>query len=189
MSNSRFFRSIIFAIAAMILPLSAGTAAAETRDNMEADAQQKLQELYDSSADAAELGRTAKAILVFPDVVKAGFLVGGSFGKGVLFRDGEALGLYKTVSGSWGFQAGAQNYAYVLFFMTDDAIDYLDRSDGWEIGAGPSIVVLDRGHADKFTSTTLRSDVYAMIFGQRGLMAGVGIEGSRISPITPQTRR
>jgi lipid-binding SYLF domain-containing protein len=76
-----------------------------------------------------------------------------------------------------------QVFGYALFFMTDKALEYPERSDGWEIGAGPSIVVVNSGMGKSFTSTTLREDVYAFIFNQQGLMAGLGIQGSKITKI------
>jgi len=75
----------------------------------------------------------------------------------------------------------AQSFGYVLFLMTDSAVKYLDRSDGWEIGVGPSVVVVDEGIASTLTTTTLKSDVYAFVFDQKGLMAGIGLQGSKIT--------
>jgi lipid-binding SYLF domain-containing protein len=82
-------------------------------------------------------------------------------------------------------QAGVQKFGYALFLMNDKALTYLDKSDGWEIGVGPSIVVVDQGKAKTMTSTTLRDDVYAFIFSQKGLMAGLGIQGSKITKTSP----
>jgi len=86
-----------------------------------------------------------------------------------------------TVAASYGLQAGVQSFGYVLFFMTDSAVAYLGKSDGFEIGVGPSIVVLDQGKAKTLTTTTGQSDIYAFIFDQKGLMAGLGLQGSKIS--------
>jgi lipid-binding SYLF domain-containing protein len=93
------------------------------------------------------------------------------------------VGYYNSVAASYGLQAGVQSFGYVLFFMTNSAVDYLNRSGGWEIGVGPSIVVVDEGVARSLTSTTLKSDVYAFIFDQKGLMAGIGLQGSKITRI------
>ena len=105
------------------------------------------------------------------------------YGEGVLFRDGKAEGRYSSVAGSFGLQAGVQVFGYALFFMTDKALEYLERSDGWEIGVGPSIVVVNSGMGKSLTSTTMREDAYAFIFNQQGLMAGLGIQGSKITKI------
>jgi lipid-binding SYLF domain-containing protein len=122
-------------------------------------------------------------VLVFPKIVKAGFLLGGAYGEGVLLQGGKTLGYYNSGAASYGLQAGVQWFGYALFFMNADALKYLDSSQGFEIGVGPSVVVVDQGMAKKFGSTTLTQDVYAFIFNQKGLMAGLGVEGSKITRI------
>jgi lipid-binding SYLF domain-containing protein len=159
--------------------------ASPTSIDLDRDATQALEKLYRDEAFAERLSRDAKAILVFPEIVKAGLVVGGSYGKGVLFRKGQVNRYYNSVSGSWGLQAGAQSYGYALFLMNDKAVDYLGRSDGWEIGVGPTVVVVDRGLAKNLSTTTLQHDAYAFIFDQQGLMAGIALEGSKISRIEP----
>jgi len=95
-------------------------------------------------------------------------LIGGQYGEGVLRKDGKTDGYYNSVATSYGLQAGVQSFAYVLFLMTDSALEYLDNSEGFEIGSGPSIVVLDKGAATSFTTTTLNDDIYALTFDQAG---------------------
>jgi lipid-binding SYLF domain-containing protein len=126
----------------------------------------------------------AVTILVFPAITKAGFIVGGQFGEGVLIKDGRAVTYYNTVSASYGLQAGIQKYGYAMFLMTDSAAGYLDKSDGWELGAGPSIVIVDVGAAKSLSTTTARSDVYAFFFDQKGLMAGLGLQGTKVTKIS-----
>ena len=149
----------------------------------EKNAENTLEKLYGQQEAAQTLSKQAKAIMVFPNVFKAGFIGGAQYGEGVLFRDGKAEGRYSSVAGSFGLQAGVQVFGYALFFMTDKALEYLERSDGWEIGVGPSIVVVNSGMGKSLTSTTMREDVYAFIFNQQGLMAGLGIQGSKITKI------
>ena len=156
-----------------------GDSAAEI--NREAAAALKL--LYDSEPAAKALGAKAKGILVFPSIIKAGFIVGGQYGEGALRKRDKTVAYYNTVAASYGLQAGAQSFGYALFFMTDSALRYLDKSDGWEIGTGPSIVVVDQGKAGALTTTTAQADVYAFFFDQQGLMAGLGLQGSKISKI------
>jgi lipid-binding SYLF domain-containing protein len=122
-------------------------------------------------------------VLIFPNIVKAGLIFGGSYGEGELLNGGLVTGYYNTASASWGLQAGAQSYGYVVFLMNDKAVQYLDKSKGWEIGVGPTVVIVDDGVAKNLSSTTLKDDAYAFIFGQQGLMAGVSIEGSKITKI------
>ena len=87
------------------------------------------------------------------------------------------------MSASWGWQAGAESYGYVVFLMSDKAVKYLDKSKGWEFGVGPSVVVVNEGMAKKLSSLTLKDDAYAFIFDQQGLMASLSIEGTKISRI------
>ena len=142
-----------------------------------------LTKLYKSVPKSKELAATAKGVLVFPSILKAGFMVGGLFGEGVLFKGGQPVAYYNTVAASYGYQVGAQKYGYAMFLMNDKALEYLDRSDGWEVGTGPSIVVVDQGAARALSTSTLRDDVYAFIFNQQGLMAGLGLQGTKITKI------
>lgn len=156
---------------------------AATAAELNASGKAALDRLYSQSDRARRYGRDARAILVFPKIVKAGFMIGGQGGEGVLFVQGNPMGYYKIGAASFGLQAGAQSFSYALFFMNDNAINYLRKSNGWAIGTGPSVVIVDKGAAISTTSTTLGKDVYAFPFGQKGLMAGLGLEGSKITPI------
>jgi lipid-binding SYLF domain-containing protein len=158
-------------------------APAATAAQLNADGKAALNRLYAQSSKASRYGRSARAILVFPKIVKAGLVVGGQGGEGVLLVRGRATGYYKISAVSYGLQAGGQSFSYALFFMNDKALAYLDKSDGWAIGSGPSVVVIDKGKAASTTTTTLTEDVYAFPFGQKGLMAGLGLEGSKIKRI------
>jgi lipid-binding SYLF domain-containing protein len=144
-----------------------------------------LKKLYDTEPGAKALGDKAKGILIFPEIVKGGFIVAGQYGDGALRKRGRTTGYYRSLAASVGFQAGAQSFGYILFFMDDDSLRYLDKSDGWELGTGPTLVVLDKGFGKNFSTTTLQKGVYAFIFDQKGLMGGVGIQGSKITKITP----
>ena len=152
-------------------------------DAFEADANAALKELYDSAPAAKMIADKAKAVLVFPNIVKAGFIVGAQYGEGVLLVNGKVVAHYNSVAASYGLQAGVQAFGYALFLMNDKALQYLDSSNGWELGVGPSIVVVDLGKAKSLTTTTLRDDVYAFIFDQKGLMAGLGLQGSKITKL------
>jgi lipid-binding SYLF domain-containing protein len=165
------------------LAISTAHAASSHQINQQVD--QALRTLYAVHPKARELARRAKAILVFPKIIKAGLIVGGQGGDGALRVNGRTVGYYNISAASFGLQIGAQRFAYALFFMTDSALQYLQSSDGWAIGSGPSVVVMDKGAAASLTSTTATQDVYAFPFGQHGLMAGLGIEGSKITPIHP----
>ena len=172
----------------LLLGAAPGYAWAEAAQKIAADSKEVLAKLYAHSDKARELGARARAILVFPKIVKAGLLVGGQGGEGALITGGtgEATAFYEIFAASFGLQAGAQTFSYVLFFITESSLDYLKKSEGWAIGTGPSVVVVDEGMAKTLNSTTLTQDVYAVPFGQHGLMAGLGIEGSKITQIYPK---
>jgi lipid-binding SYLF domain-containing protein len=173
---------LVLAFAAFTL-MSPNPARAASAAEINRDAKKVLEKLYKKSSAAKALGEKAKAILVFPSITKGGFLVGGQYGEGALMKEGKTIAYYDTLSVSYGLQAGVQRYGYALLFMTDSAREYLDRSDGWELGTGPSIVIVDEGVAGGLSTTTARSDVYAFIFSQEGLMAGLGLQGTKITKI------
>ncbi|HEY2799180.1 MAG TPA: lipid-binding SYLF domain-containing protein [Chthoniobacterales bacterium] len=168
-----------------ILLHAAPSLQAASRSEMRREARAALSELYETTPAARNLGKSAKAVLVFPQIVKAGFILGAQHGDGTLLQHGKAIGCYKTVAGSYGLQAGVQKFGYALFFMTNEDLAYLRKSGGWEIGTGPSVVIVDKGMAKAMTSTTLRKGVYAFAFSQKGLMAGLGLQGTKITPIRP----
>jgi lipid-binding SYLF domain-containing protein len=141
------------------------------------NATEALETLYASTPGARDLAAQAKGILIFPDIVKGGFIIAGQYGDGALRKGGKTVGYYRSIAASYGLQAGVQSFGYVLLFMDDASLEYLDLSDGWEIGTGPSVVVLDHGFGKSLTSTTLQKGVYAFIFSQKGLMAGLGLQG------------
>ena len=156
---------------------------AATEADLNRDSDQALQTLYKLHPFAEKLSHEAKAILIFPNVVKAGLIFGGAYGEGELQEGSKIDGYYNTVTGSWGFQAGAQSYSYVVFLMNGKALKYIHQSHGWEIGVGPTVVVVDQGMAKNLSSSTLKDDAYAFIYSQQGLMAGVSLEGTKISRI------
>ncbi len=159
---------------------------AATAEEIDRAVDQALQKLYKTTPAAAELAKQAKGILVFPKIMKVGFVVGGQYGEGALRVGGKTVGYYSTLSGSWGLQVGMQSFGYALFFMTDEALKHLEKSSGWEIGTGPSIVVVDKGAATAVTTTTEQKDIYAFFFDQKGLMGGLGLQGTKISKFEPE---
>jgi lipid-binding SYLF domain-containing protein len=180
----RTFKNVLLvAVAALTLASFSSMAVAATAEDLNKDAAQALQNLYKSNPTAESIGKKAKAILVFPNIVKAGLIFGGAYGEGVLTKNSEHAGYYNSVSASWGWQAGAESYSYVVFLMSDKAVKYLDKSKGWEIGVGPNVVVVNEGAAKNLSSSTLKDDAYAFIFDQQGLMASLSIEGTKISRI------
>ena len=138
---------------------------------------QSLTTLYKNTPGARTLADKAVGVLVFPSIVKGGFIIAGQFGDGALRKNGKTVAYYRSLAASYGFQAGVQVFGYVLFFMDEASLQYLDNSDGWEIGTGPSLVVLDAGFGKVLSTTTLQKGVYAFVFDQKGLMGGIGYPG------------
>lgn len=178
-------RGLLALALAALVTLHAAPARAASASEIDQKATAALQKLYATTPEAKALAKKAKGILVFPSIVKGGFIVGGQFGDGALRVNGKTVSYYRSVAASYGLQAGVQSFGYVLMFMDDASLAYLDQSDGWEIGSGPSVVIVDKGAAKTLSSTTLRSGVYAFIFAQKGLMGGLGLQGSKITKITP----
>ena len=173
---SRLFLTAV--IAALLAPLAA---IAADHAALERDARKAYQKLVATVPAAKSLSSTAAGILVFPKITKAGFVVGGQTGDGVLFRGGKAVGYYNTSGASYGMQAGAQQYGYAMFLMNEKALNSLTANEGFEVGVGPSIVVMDEGMGKTTTNKTATEDIYAFIFSQKGLMAGLGLQGNKIT--------
>lgn len=180
------FLRLIFAIP-VALALAACSSNPSTKNGgdpeLESNARAALQRLFAEEPQARDVvAPMAQAVVVFPSVFKAGLIAGGQQGDGVMFdRQGKVLGYYRTGALSFGMQAGAQAFSEAIFLMNDTAIHELTSGAGLSLGVGPSFVLVDTGMAKSMTTTTLKADVYAFIFGQEGLMAGVGVQGQRIS--------
>lgn len=175
-----------FQAAALLIATWPATSLAASAEALAYQAHDALSNLYAANAKAKALGEAARAVLVFPSVLKAGLMLGGQMGEGVMLRNDAPVGVYSLSAVSYGFQLGAQTYGYALFFMTEDAIAYLEKSRGWSVGMGPSVVFVDEGFARPITSSTLTEDIYAVAFGQKGLMAGGALEGAKIARKSPE---
>ncbi|HNX91224.1 MAG TPA: YSC84-related protein [Candidatus Omnitrophota bacterium] len=181
-------KSIRFAVALLVvvsMVFGGGYAFASTAAQIDQSVKNALDDLYAKTSSAKALGEKAKGILVFPTIIKAGLIFGGQAGEGALLSGGKTLGYYNIIAGSYGWQAGVQTFGYVLFFMDDADLEYLYNSNGWEIGVGPNITVVEAGAAASLSTTTVNKGIYAFFFDQKGLMGGLGLEGSKISLINP----
>jgi lipid-binding SYLF domain-containing protein len=179
---------LFFAVSAVTLAINIAASTvslAASKATIDRDAKATLDRLYKENPGAKALGEKSVGVLVFPSIVKGGFIIAGQFGDGALRRNGKSIAYYRSLAASYGFQAGAQAFGYVLFFMDQDSLRYLDNSAGFELGTGPSLVVLDSGFGKNFSTTTLQKGIYAFIFDQKGLMGGVGIQGTKITKINP----
>jgi lipid-binding SYLF domain-containing protein len=180
MINLRSILSTLFIISLMLTSVQAFAA---TPEDLNKDAGQALSMLVKANPIASDISKKAKAVLIFPNIVKAGLIFGGAYGEGVLRKEGAVSGYYNSVTASFGWQVGAQSYGYAVFLMSDKAVKYINDTRGWEIGVGPTVVMVDAGVAKNLTSSTLKEDAYAFIFDQQGLMASLSIEGTKISRI------
>ena len=155
---------LIVAVTMLAGPSPVGAA---DSDDIDRDVNAALDALFDKTPEAKQLAAQAKGIL----------------GEGSLLVHGKPMAYYNIAAASYGLQAGVQSFGYAMLLMTDSAVNHLDKSGGWELGSGPSIVIADIGKAKTLTTTTIKDDVYAFIFDQKGLMAGAGLQGSKITKI------
>lgn len=174
---------LLVSVVAAAIVIAPRPAAAANGAEIRQDSLIALERLYSTVPKAKMLGEKAKAVMVFPSILKAGLIIGGYGGNGALIENGKIVGYYNISAASYGLQVGVQEFGYAMFLMTDEARKYIDKSDGWEVGVGPTIVVVDEGAAKSLTTTTAKDDVYAFIFSQKGMMAGIGIQGSKITKI------
>lgn len=167
---------------AMLVPAPAIAASARTLDLSAAAA---LKRLHAANENARALSTRARGVLVFPKITKAGFVVSGREGEGVLWARGAANAYYRIAAASFGLQDGAQMFSLAMFFISQSALDYLGKSQARATGAGPDVVVADCGTAKYVNTATLSQDVYAMAFGQKGLIAATALAGTKIARIHP----
>lgn len=177
------FNSLLVALAVVVSAALSAPASAESKANLNSSSKAALNRLVAKVPAAKALNEQAVAVLVFPSITKAGLGVGGQYGEGVLWRGGKPVAYYNNGGVSYGLQAGAQKYGYAMFFMRESALNAIDKAEGFEVGVGPSVVVVDEGMGRSATTTTMREDIYAFIFGQKGLMAGIGIQGNKITKL------
>jgi lipid-binding SYLF domain-containing protein len=179
--NLSSFTVVATFVAATLIPVQ--TAVAQTANELHHDAHAALNSLYAKNPGAKEIGKNAVAVLVFPEIVRAGVGVGGQYGEGVLFKGNKVAGYYSTGGGSVGLQLGAQKYGYALFFLSEETLKVLDEAKGFEIGVGPSVVFAESGTGKSATSKTAEDKIYAFVFDQKGAMFALDIQGNKISKI------
>jgi len=174
---------LALSISAMtLIPTRAGAASASDIDSASRSA---LQSLLANNPKANALASQSLAVLVFPSIKKAGFIVAVQRGVGALIRGNRTLGYFETVGGSYGFQAGIQAYGYALFFMDRQSLQYLNAARGWNVGSAPSLVVGNAGMSGSLGTLNLKNGIVAIFFNQRGLMGGLGLQGTKISQFSP----
>ena len=176
-----FTRRTLSTSALAFVALAATPALALDRRKLARKARESLSELEGGSPAARRAAKSAHAVLVFPSILKGGFVFGAETGDGVLFEGGKPVGYYNVSGGSWGLQLGGQDFAYALFLMTPNAQEYLHKSEGWQAGTGPSITVINKGAAAEVDTTTATHDVLAFPYNGKGLMADLTFQGAKIT--------
>ncbi len=179
-------RVILVTAIALSIGMPAMQANAASAEDLDQDALQTLQMLCEDYPEADFMSRHAKAVLVFPKIIKAETVFGRNYGEGVMTRNGKVAGYYNSVSASWDLQAGAKSYGYVLFLMHDSALQHLENTQGWELGVGPSLVFVNADIAKNLSPSTIKDVAYAYILDQHGTMVRLNIWGTKISPMRRQ---
>lgn len=179
--KARFARLLAATVALIFVGCSAHSNPSVSRAKLDSSAQAALERLYRTNPGAAALGQRAVGVLVFPSILEGGFVVAGAYGDGVLYEGRRPTGYYNSAAASFGFQAGIDKFGYAMFFMSPQDLLYLRKSDGWEIGVGPTVTLVDEGIAGSFSSSTAQKGIYAFFFEQRGLLAGVSLKGTKIT--------
>jgi lipid-binding SYLF domain-containing protein len=177
--------SLCLALGVALATVFAQPANADSAAELRRAGRSALDLLYSNNPTARTIGHQAVAVLVFPQVTAAGFIVGAHRGDGVLFVGGKTSGYYNTTAGSYGLQAGVQQFGYAMFFMNSRALRYLRASEGWEVGGTGDVVIVDEGVAKTLSTTTARKGIYAFFFNQKGFMAGVSLQGTKVTKYTP----
>jgi lipid-binding SYLF domain-containing protein len=162
---------------------SAGTGQAASAVEIEAKVNASLKKFYEEIDAARELAGKSQGMLVFPSVIKAGLLVGGEYGEGALRIDGNTVDYYSTAGASVGFQLGAQSKTVILLFMTEKALTDFRNSEGWEAGVDGSVAVAQFGAGGDLTTETLQQPIIGFVFGNKGLMYNLTLEGTKITKI------
>jgi lipid-binding SYLF domain-containing protein len=183
--SSRTLAAALVAIVTVSAPMIPMAQARESAAKITMRGHEALRDLETKEPRSRLYAHHARAVLVFPAIFKAGLVFGGESGDGVLFIDGRPAGFYNLSGGTFGFQAGAEKFSYVLFLMNDNALRNLRRSSGFAAGTGPSIAIINTGIAAEANSTTLTKDIYAFPFSEKGLMADLTLQGTKISHIHP----
>ncbi|MGI9381807.1 MAG: BPSL1445 family SYLF domain-containing lipoprotein [Methyloligellaceae bacterium] len=167
----------------LLATLPAPDTRAASGPEIDAEVNETLRSFFREVGAARELADKAVAMLVFPNVVKAGFGIGGEYGEGALRLRGRSTGYYNLVSASVGFQIGVQARSIILMFMTQRGLDGFYRSDGWEIGVDGSVALITLGVGGTIDTHNIRHPIVGFVFGSRGLMYNLTLEGSKISRI------
>ncbi len=142
-----------------------------------------LERFYENIHGAREFGKVAKGLLILPNVIKAGFIIGGEYGEGALRVEGKTVDYYSIAAGSFGLQIGAQKKDIIIAFMTYDALRQFRESSGWEAGVDGNIALIDTGMGERIDTTTIKHPIVAFVFDVKGLMADISLKGTKFTSL------
>ena len=169
--------------AILLATVPAGMSFAKSPREIDTSVDVSLERFYQQVKGAKEFAGTAKGLLVMPNVVKAGFFVGGQYGEGALRVGGKTEGYYNLVAGSYGLTFGGQSQDIIIAFMTEEALKQFRESPGWEAGVNANIAVIDVGAGGEIGTTTVRDPVVGFVFDTKGLMADISLKGAKFTQI------
>ena len=181
MSSSRRDLMRVAAGVAVTLILASCSTTSSERSDIDARARAALQDLYRTTPAAKSLANSSAGVLVFPSVTQGGLIVGGQYGEGVMFKGGRPDAYYNVAGGSFGLQAGAETFSQAYYFTTPAALKTFEDTKGFEVGAGLDFAVADVAASGDISSSTLQKPLVIFVWGQQGLMAGVKVEGQKIT--------
>jgi len=181
MTKSLILRLVAVALTlGLLMPATAGAA---SKTEIDAKVKATMSTFHQKVKSSRELERKAYGVLVFPEVVKAGLLIGGEYGEGALLVHGKTVDYYSTAGGSIGFQLGAQVKSVVVLFMTKQAFRQFRTSKGWKAGVDGSVALATVGTGGEIDSETARKPIIGFIFDNKGLMYNLTLEGSKFTKL------
>jgi lipid-binding SYLF domain-containing protein len=179
------YAAIILGLSVMFIIGLISVSYGKTAEEINASANATMNLFKKEVKGADEYLKVAKGVLVMPGITKAAFVIGGQYGTGALRVDSKTVNYYSLVSGSVGYQIGAEKYDMVILFMTDEALKKFRSSEGWEAGVDGEVTLIDVGAAASIETLRSQHPVVGFVFDQKGLMAGVSIKGAKFTKIKP----
>ncbi len=180
-----FMIFLIFILVLSILSVfgSIDKANASTPKEIDASVDAALDRFHKEVKGAKEFLASAKGVLIFAGVIKAGIGIGGEYGEGALRINGKTADYYSIASGSIGLQFGAQKKDIILVFMQDEALKKFRASSGWKAGVDGSVALITVGAGGSIDTTKINEPIVGFVVGQSGLMYNLTIEGSKITKL------
>jgi len=182
MKRNRFFLAGVL-ILGFSLIIGSSMACAKTAQEIDVSVDVALDKFKQDVKGGDDFLKSAKGVLVFPNVIKAGFVFGGAFGEGAMRIDGKTVDYYNTAAASWGWLAGAQSVRVILVFMQEDALNKFRASKGWEAGVDGNVTLVNIGASGTIDTTNIKDPIVGFVFGNQGLMVDLSLTGSKYTKI------